>query len=107
MSLDIYFSQVHETTVHEQNITHNLNKMADAAGFYKALWRPDEHGITKAKELLPFLEKGLEDMKSNPEKYKPLSASNGWGTYEQFIPWIERLIEACKEYPESNITVSR
>ena len=30
------------------NITHNLGKMAEEAGIYKHLWRPEEIGITKA-----------------------------------------------------------
>lgn len=29
------------------NITHNLGKMAEAAGIYHALWRPDEIGIKR------------------------------------------------------------
>lgn len=107
MSLDIHLSQVQETEVHWQNITHNLNKMADVAGFYKALWRPEEIPITKAKELLPYLEKGVADMRENPEKYMYHSAENGWGTYEQFLPWLDTLIQACKDYPESTISVSR
>jgi len=106
MSLDIYFSQVQETEVHSQNITHNLGKMAEAAGFYTALWHPENIGIKKAIELLPFLEKGINEMKTNPDKFIDLSSPNGWGTYDQFIPWIETLIQACKDYPESTITVS-
>lgn len=35
MSLDVYLSAVRETTIFSENITHNLNRMADAAGIYE------------------------------------------------------------------------
>lgn len=109
MSLDIYFKQIptEPILVHEQNITHNLGKMADAAGLYKALWRPEEIGLKKAKELIPYLEVGIKTMRHEPEKFKHLSAENGWGTYEQFLPWLDELLLKCKKYPEATITVSR
>ena len=34
--------------VYSANITHNLGGMADEAGIYEALWRPEEVGIAKA-----------------------------------------------------------
>jgi hypothetical protein len=40
----------------EYTIPHNLTPMADAAGVYEALWRPDERGWTTAKDITPILE---------------------------------------------------
>ena len=37
MSLDVYLKEVRETIIYDRSITHNLNKMADAAGIYKHL----------------------------------------------------------------------
>lgn len=91
----------------EANITHNLNKMAGEAGIYEALWRPEEISVTKASELIEILETGITDMKVRPEYYEQLNSSNGWGTYEQFLPWIERYLQACKEYPDAEVSVSR
>lgn len=93
--------------VFESNITHNLNEMADNAGIYYACWRHEEIGATKAKDIIPLLEKGYEDLKSRPEYFKQFDSSNGWGTYEQFLPWVEKYLTACKEYPEAIIEVSR
>lgn len=44
MSLDVYLSKevTEERTVFSANITHNLGEMADKAGIYKALWRPED-----------------------------------------------------------------
>jgi len=120
MSLDIFLTRkkwvsydggkthtVEDETVYEANITHNLAAMADKAGLYKYLWRPEELGINKAKELVEPLTKGLADMKARPKYYKKFNASNGWGLYKHFVPWIERYLEAAKEYPDANIEVGR
>ena len=95
------------TEVFDANITHNLNKMADAAGIYEALWRPASIGKYQAFEIIPILEHGLQILKADPKKYSQFNPSNGWGTYDGFIPWIEEYLEACKKWPESRIWVSR
>jgi hypothetical protein len=93
--------------VYSANITHNLNTMADKAGIYEALWRPEEIGKTKANELIELLEKGLADLKARPEYFETFNASNGWGLYKHFVPFVEKYLEACKEYPNAEISVSR
>ena len=81
--------------------------MAEEAGIYKHLWRPEELGITEAEELIEPLTKGILDMKARPDHYKQFNAKNGWGLYEHFIPWLEKYLEACTEYPDAVIEVSR
>jgi len=93
--------------VFDANITHNLSKMAKAAGIYEACWRPEEIKATKASDIIPILEKGLKDMKARPEYFKKFDSENGWGTYEDFLLWVELYLIACKEYPDANIEVSR
>ena len=93
--------------VFDANITHNLNKMADAAGIYEACWRPEEIGAIKASDIIPILEKGFEDMKARPEHFKKFDSENGWGTYKDFLPWVESYLKACREYPDAIIEVSR
>lgn len=93
--------------VFDANITHNLNKMADAAGIYEACWRPEEIGATKASDITPILQKGFEDMKARPEHYKQFDSPNGWGLYIHFLPWVESYLKACREYPDAIIEVSR
>ncbi len=96
-----------EEEVFDANITHNLGKMADEAGIYEACWRPEEIGAMKAKDILPLLEKGYADLKARPSYFKQFDSPNGWGLYVHFLPWIENYLEACKEYPEATIWVSR
>ena len=114
MSLDVYLSGAPcehcgrgGESVYSANITHNLNGMAEAAGIYKELWRPDEIGVTKASQLIEPLTKGLAWLKSNRQEAEKHNASNGWGLYEHFVPFVEKYLGACKEHPEATVSVSR
>ncbi len=107
MSLDFSLKQMQMSRVFDTNITHNLNKMADEAGIYYALWRPEEKGWKEGKDIIEVLEKGLKELKNRPEHYKKFDAENGWGTYEHFVPFVEEVLKACKEYPDAEIEVSR
>jgi hypothetical protein len=92
---------------YSSNITHNLAQMADRAGIYKPIWRPDEIGITHARQLIEPLTTGLKKLQDNPNLYEQYNSTNGWGTYQQFIPWVVEYLEACKQYPDAKIEVSR
>jgi hypothetical protein len=93
--------------LYEANITHNLGKMADAAGIYEHLWRPEEIGLKKAFELIEPLIEGLNRLRNNPEYYKTFNPSNGWGNYDGFVDWVGRYLVACKDNPDGHIEVSR
>ena len=93
--------------VFSANVTHNMCDMADEAGLYKPLWRPEEVGITKAHQLIPILEAGIKLMESDPERFEKFNPDNGWGSYDVFLPWVKDYLCACKQYPEAKITVSR
>lgn len=136
MSLDVYLKRrkwisydagktltEEDETVYDANITHNLGTMADKAGIYEALWRPhrlkkdynehnaeykfEEENITIAKDIIPIIEKGLSDLKSRPEYFETFNSDNGWGLYKHFVPFVEKYLQACKEYPDAIVVVSR
>jgi hypothetical protein len=106
MSLDVSL-YIDEECVYDANITHNLNTMTDNAGIYKHLWRPDELNIKQAKELIDPLTFGLEYLKKEPEYFEQFNAPNGWGLYKHFVPFVEKYLNACKEYPNAIINISR
>jgi len=89
------------------NITHNLGQMAGLAGIYRHLWRPEELGITKARELIEPLAIGLELMRREPERFEALNPDNGWGSYAGFVPWVQDYMDACYRYPDADVSVSR
>lgn len=103
MSLDVYVGK----GLFEANITHNLNVMAEKAGIYREVWRPEECGIVKARQLIEPLSKGIERLNANPAKFRKYEPENKWGTYDIFVPWLERYLAACKRHPGAKIRVSR
>jgi hypothetical protein len=124
MSLDVYLigeekrvecrcecghkhSKIEREIFYDSNITHNLGKMADAAGIYEACWRPEEIGAKKAKDIIGKLALGLDLLKKYPDRFKKFNSPNGWGLYENFVPWVESYLRACEEYPDATIDVCR
>ncbi len=108
MSLDVTLSCHNCGSIRfESNITHNLNLMAEEAGLYGAVWRPEENGVFEAHQLIPILEAGIALMKSDPARFEAFNAKNGWGLYENFLPWLERYLEACRQHPNATVSVSR
>jgi len=107
MSLDIELIQVRPSVIYSDNITHNLGNMAKEAGLYYPLWRPEEIGLTKAAELLPFFDAGLLALKNEPAKFIRCNPANGWGTYECFVKFVEDYREACLQNPNAEIRVCR
>lgn len=107
MSLDVWLTDADGAEVYSANITHNLNKMADEAGIYACLWRPDENGITHAKQIVEPLSAGLALLVAEPERFEKLNAPNGWGKWEHFVPWCARYLQACRNNPEALVSVSR
>jgi len=104
---DVSYSQTVSDVAYTANITHNLNSMAEAAGIYKELWRPDELGLTKAKELIAPLEAGFIKLVTKPENFTKYNPENGWGTYDGLVEFVKNYLVACQTYPESRIEVSR
>lgn len=107
MSLDVTLTATRPTEVFSANVTHNLNNMAEAAGIYKHLWRPEEIGITKASQLVEPLRTAIALMRADPARFKLLNPSNGWGSFERFLPWLETYADACEKNPDAEVSVSR
>ena len=114
--------------VYDSNITHNLGTLAQKANLYDALWRPyllhkefdpkwlddnelecafEGQYIVYAKDIIPSIEEGLKDLKRKPEYFEQFNSPNGRGMYENFVPFVEKYLTACKEYPEAIVKVSR
>lgn len=88
------------------NITHNLIDMADAAGIYALVWNSEKSGIDKAAQLIKPLTDAIALMKSDPARFEAFNSPNGWGLYKDFLPWLERYLAACIQYPEAKVSVS-
>ena len=93
--------------VFSANITHNLGKMAGEAGVYDVMWRPDENGITHARQLITPLIIGLADLLARPDFFKQFNPDNGWGDYDGLVSFVERYLAACREYPDAEVSAWR
>ena len=107
MSLDVYLTAVRPTFVYERNVTHNLNRMADAAGIYEHLWRPDEIGVTKAVQLIEPLRAGLSKLLADPDNFRTFNPVNGWGDYEGLVDFVREYLSACEANPDADVSVDR
>lgn len=96
-----------DNTVYNGNITHNLGKMARAAGIYEALWRPEEVAIIKAYQLIDVLGCGLFKLISRPDLFKEFNPENGWGSYEGLVEFVSNYLKACIDHPHATIKVWR
>lgn len=102
MGLDICL--VRKERLINMNITHNLTPMWRKAGIYDALYNSE--GM-EANEVLSTLIDGLNDMIANPKEYEKLNSPNGWGLYENAVPWLSELIKGFKDNPKAIIEVSK
>jgi len=116
MSLDFYIyrsgkyddnGEVFTCNLFQSNITHNLGKMAEAAGIYGALWRPEENGFVYARDVITVLADGLAELRANPTKYEAFNSENGWGLYKHFVPFVQEILTECINYPNARIRACR
>jgi hypothetical protein len=107
MSLDVTLTAVRPTEVYSANITHNLGLMAEEAGIYQPLWRPEELGIKTAAGLIEPLRAGLALLEQDPERFRAFNSPNGWGLYEHFVPFVRDYLNACEANPDAVVTVGR
>ena len=99
----------HETNppLFTANITHNLVTMARAADVYDACWRPEVLNITTAQQLLPYLREGLEALIADPAGFTQYNPSNGYGSYTDFVVWLEDYAAACARWPAACVRVRK
>ena len=107
MSLDVYLTDEAGNEVYSRNITHNLSKMAIEAGIYECLWRPDEHGITHARQIIEPLAAGVTLLATQKRRFEKFNSANGWGLWEHFLPFCADYLQACKDHPDTRVRACR
>ena len=107
MSLDVYLTAMRPVEVYTANITHNLNRMAEEAGIYQHLWRPEEIDIHTAEQLIEPLRAGLALLESDEPRFRKFDASNGWGRYEHLVEFVREYLAACEQDPNAKVSIWR
>lgn len=113
MSLDVWLTAVRPITVFEENITHTLDKMAmevhlsNGKTLYDVMWRPDEHGYTKASEIAPLLSEAVTILLSDRDRLMEFNSTNDWGHYGDLVQFVRAYLDGCIENPDGIIGVCR
>ena len=87
--------------VFEFSPTYNLRPMFHAAGFCLR----DFNGMTGA-EVAPVLTVAVASMEADPAKFRALDAPNGWGTYDDIMPYLRRFRDAVSAHPAASVVVT-
>ena len=113
VSLDIWLTQEidvgspdgpEKQTFLDKNITHNLTGLWSFVGVYDALYMSDgqlagEHAATLAV--------GVDFLLENEAACRTHDAPNGWGKYDDALPWLREVAEAFRKYPKATIRISK
>lgn len=107
MSYDIYLQTKDalgdEATMWEVgNYTSNAAPMWTEALGYSLR---DTHG-RRAGDLIEDLAKAVAAMACEPERFRPLEPSNGWGDLDGATKYLAKLYEGCGRWPDAIVEVS-
>jgi hypothetical protein len=81
-------------------MTSNVARMWRAAGIDLS-----EVDGEPAGEWLPKLRDAIRNMKADPEKYRLMNPSNGWGSYETCLEFLTALERDWAAHPKATIAV--
>ena len=56
-------------------------------------------------KIEPMLASAVENLQKNPNKYRAMNPENGWGDYDSFLLYVEKLLRECRQNPKCKIVV--
>ena len=92
-------------TAYKRNYTYNVSPMffdafpstpEDRTGGIRQL-----DGLT-GRECSELLRVAIEAMAGDPEKYRAMNPSNGWGDYDSALVMLRQMAAACEEHPDNS-----
>lgn len=99
MSYDVWLEcPCCESQINEQswNYTCNISPMLRDAGIDIHNWND-----CLARKIIPKLEKGIANLRNEPERYKEMNPKNGWGDYSGLLKhFLEPFLQVCIEHPD-------
>ncbi len=82
------------------NYTFNVNPM-----YQKARLSIHDLNNKKCKDVINMINDVYCKMVKNANEYKKLNPPSGWGDYWGALHFLEKIINKCKEYPDSILKV--
>jgi hypothetical protein len=87
------------------NYTYNVSKM------WHYIYPDDDYMLhiegLKGKETIKLLQDSYRKLKNNEHELVKMNPKNGWGSYEGFLEFISKLIQASIKYPDDVWSASR
>lgn len=108
MSYDVYLVPEEQAGLEsalylwERNHTSNTSPIWRAAGCDVA-----EFDGRRASELGPAAVRAVAAITADPDKYRPMEPENGWGTVASTVCFLAEIWQACSQWPEATVRVSR
>lgn len=78
----------------DANITWNVGKIIRLSTGLE--WK-NEANNGLCKDVIPSIQRGLNELYRNPDKYKPFESPVGWGTVEGTIGFFERILSQWED----------
>ena len=88
----------------DANVTWNVRKIIELSTGLPWL-NEDSNGL--CSDVIPAIENGLRELETNPEKYKPYEAKNGWGTVEGTKSFFNRVLQAWRKLKKEDPELAR
>jgi hypothetical protein len=97
MGLDISFTLLKPVAIAESDlyIADQFAPICKAVGIYLPLWKPGTLGLVNAGDLIDYLDRGIDQLKSNKYDDQP--------DIEYLRSLITSLLDCAKKYPHANI----
>lgn len=79
------------------------NMTSNVAGMWR-LASPNTDGLKglhgkRAGEAIQPLSQAILRMRADPDAYVPLEPSNGWGSYQGAMDFMEQILKQCRQHP--------
>ena len=88
----------------QANITWNVRDIITKSTGLE--WK-NEQNNGLCSEVIPYIEKGLFELRRNGDAYKKYEASNGWGTVASTIRFFKSIIDAWDDLVAENEELSQ
>ena len=79
----------------DANITWNVRKIIELSTGLPWL---NEENNGYCVDIMPAIQKGLNELRAHPEKYKQYEAENGWGTVSGTARFFAQILKDWEEY---------
>ena len=89
----------------------SINYTYNVSGMYREAFKPQEGGVNQLHEMdcseaIKHLQRAIDAMKVDPDKYKVMNPANGWGDYEGAMRTLNDLLVLCQEHLEGTVVIS-